>query len=106
MAMEEEGPSPILIVMTVIPPIMLGLTFVLTDNFSVKPSLPFFFSKILPLVLLLVATAIAVMGYFTAKDEEPEWGPELPFKVIEALHLAYIAASLILATLVILLYFL
>lgn len=106
MAFEEEGPSGVLLIMTAIPPFLIAAIFWLTENFSVKPSLPPLFYKILPLLLVFIAILVAFMGYTTAKDEEPEWGSRLPFKVIEALHLAYVAISVLLAVLVVTLYFL
>jgi len=106
MAFEEEGPSKVLLLMTAIPPIFLVAIFRLTDNFSTSPTLPPLYYKIMPLALTFFAIVVSIMGFLTARDEEPEWGSRLPFKVIEAVHLAYIAVSLLLASLVVTLYFL
>lgn len=106
MAFEEEGPSKVLLLMTAIPPIFLVAIFRLTDNFSTNPTLPPLYYKIAPLALVFFTVIVSVMGFLTARDEEPEWGSRLPFKIIEAIHLAYIAVSLLLASLVVTLYFL
>lgn len=89
-----------------IPIAMIAATFILTDYFSVNPTTyPPPFNSIVPLVLLIMAIISAAVSYITAKDEEPEWGPQLPFKIVEAIDVAIIVLSIMLVVLLITFYF-
>jgi len=105
-AMEEEGPSKTLILLTIIPPVIFYAVFRLTDNFSVEPKLPVLYHAIVPLILLLMSLVASFMGYTAARDEEPEWGWRLPYKVLQALHIGYLFIALILVVFVVTMYFL
>jgi len=103
--METRLPSKTLTALAVVPLIPLLLVWVLTEGFSANPSLPPFFSKILPLLLSLISMLSAVFAYNAARDEEPEWGGGLLFKLIEGLSWGYILLALIFTALIITIYF-
>ena len=102
---ERRKPSTILIILSLIPPILIFSVFMLTDWFNVKPRLPMMFYAILPLILMVISTLISALSYLTAKDEEPEWGTVLPYKIIEGVNLAYAVISVMLIALVVVMYF-
>lgn len=103
---ERTRPSIVLVILSLIPLALIFSVFHLTEFFSVKPSLPPFYHALLPLFILAMSAIISVFSYFTARDEEPEWGPVLPFKVIEGVSISYIVTSIVLASLVVVMYFL
>ena len=103
---EPSRPSILLITLSLLPIPLIISVFYLTDNFSLKPHLPPLYHAIAPAFLLVFSIALSVFAFITAKDEEPEWGPVLPFKVIEGACLSYIVISAILLALVVLRYFL
>lgn len=106
---EKTTPSIALLVLTTLPPLLLIAVWFLTGGFSENPSLPPFYSKILPLVLIVTAALVAFFAYNLARDEEPEWErleQRLIFKTLEGAALAYIAISAIFAALQLLTYFL
>lgn len=99
-------PSKLLIALTLAPIVPLALSWVLTEGFSASPSLGPLLSRALPLVLLLVAVFLARIAYTVARDEEPEWGPVWPFKLIEGIAISYAAVAVLFLALVVLTYFL
>lgn len=100
-----QPPSKILTALSVAPLIPLLIAWILTEGFSTNPSLPPFFSKILPLLFSLISALLAFFAYNAARDEEPEWGGGLVFKLIEGLALGYILLAFIFITLIIITYF-
>ena len=105
-AMEEERmPSRELIALTIAPLIPLALIWTLTEGFSENPSLPPILSTVLPLALSLISAVVALFAFNLAKDEEPEWGPVLPFKLIEGLTVVYIVLSLLFFAIIVFIHF-
>lgn len=100
-----EKPSKVLISLASVPAVLLFLIWFLTEGFSVQPSLPHFFSRLLPLALAVIAAAVALLAYGTAKDEEPEWGKSFTFKVIEGMALVYIALAALFSAMIVFTYF-
>lgn len=90
---ERKRPSSVLLAMTAAPAPLLLLVWYLTEGFSLKPSLPHLYSRVVPLVLAIFSIIVAIFTFNLARDEEPEWGPALPFKVIEGIAVAYIVLS-------------
>jgi hypothetical protein len=105
LVVETQLPSKILTALTLAPLLPLLATWVLTEGFSKSPTLPPFFSKILPLILTLLSAVLAFFAYNAAKDEEPEWGESLVFKLVEGLALGFILLSIIFAAMVAVTYF-
>jgi len=105
MLYEHVKPSKILITFSIIPIIIIIFSIYLTDFFSQNPTLPPMYSAFLPLFLLVISCIISFFGYTTAKDEEPEWGNEFVFKILQGLNLSYIIVSTVILILIILLYF-
>ncbi|RLF05032.1 MAG: hypothetical protein DRK00_05390 [Thermoprotei archaeon] len=103
---ERKRPSSVLLAMTIAPAPLLLLIWFLTEGFSLRPSLPHIFSKIAPMVLAILSIIIAIFTFNLAKDEEPEWGPALPFKVIEGAAIAYVVLAVIFLLLIASTYFL
>lgn len=107
---EQERPSVIVIVSTVIPFALLATVWLLTHGFSENPPYPPFFSKILPLALTVIAVLTSIFAYNLARDEEPEWGAELrirlQYKVLEGAAIACVTVSLVFAILILIIYFL
>ena len=94
MSWEKKFPGLLTLALMVVPVLMIIATFILTDYFSVNPTTyPPPFNSIVPLILLVIAIISAAVSYTTAKDEEPEWGPQLPFKIVEGIDIAIIAVS-------------
>lgn len=101
----SEKPSKALVFLASVPAILLALIWFLTDGFNVRPSLPYFFSRALPLALAVITAAVALLAYGTAKDEEPEWGKSLIFKVIEGAALVYVALAALFSAMIVFTYF-
>jgi len=102
----SERPSGALIALTITPALLLLLVVFTTEGFNLTPSLPFFFSRILPLILSVLAIITGVFTYNLARDEEPEWGEALIFKAVEGVAIAYIMVGIIFITLILYTYFL
>ena len=103
---EKKFPGALTLTLMFVPVALIAATFILTDYFSVNPTTyPPPFNSIVPLILLVVAIISAAISYITAKDEEPEWGPQLPFKIVEAIDIAIIVLSIMLIVLLITIYF-
>lgn len=98
-------PSRVLTTLSLAPLLPLLATWMLTEGFSENPTLPPFYSKVLPLILTLISAVLAFFAYNVAKDEEPEWEEGLVFKLIEGLALGYIMLSAIFAAIVVAIYF-
>lgn len=105
MLYEQAKPSGILVVFSVIPAVLIFIAVFLTDFFSLKPTLPPMYSAFLPIFLLVISAIIAFFCYFTAKDEEPEWGSQFVFKILEGLAVSYIMLDIIILALILFLYF-
>ncbi|MEM0010401.1 MAG: hypothetical protein QXP94_04645 [Thermofilaceae archaeon] len=107
---EREGPSAILVVITVVAFAFLAIVWVLTSGFSENPPYPPLISRILPLTLTAAAVLASIFAYNLAKDEEPEWsvklGQRLQYKVIEGAAIACIILSLVFTVLIVTTYFL
>jgi len=105
-----ERPSGALVALASLPLAMLAASWFLTGGFSEKPPLPPFYSKIVPLVLLVVAIITSIFAYNLARDEEPEWGAGLgarvAFKAIEGASLGYIVIAALFIALLLFVYFL
>lgn len=102
---ERKRPSYVLLAMAIAPAPLLLLIWHLTEGFSLKPSLPHLYSRITPMVLAILSIVVAVFTFNLARDEEPEWGPALPFKVIEGAAVAYIVLAVIFLLLIASTYF-
>jgi hypothetical protein len=102
---ETQLPSKVLTALSVVPLVPLLAAWALTEGFNTNPSLPPFFSKILPLLLSLVSAILALFAYNAARDEEPEWGGGLVFKLIEGLSLGYILLAAIFVAMILFTYF-
>ena len=105
MLYEQAKPSKILIFFSTLPLLLILISIYLTDFFSQEPHLPPTFSAFLPLFLLTISVIISFFGYTTAKDEEPEWGSQFIFKIIEGLNLSYILINIVVIVMIVLLYF-
>ncbi|AGT35436.1 MAG: hypothetical protein QW360_00105 [Thermofilum sp.] len=104
---EKTKPSKTLLIVTFIPIILNVLVFIVTDGFNVHPHLtsPFIY-LIGSFVMLVIATFVAFIGYTMAKDEEPEWGSKLQFKIIQALNLLWVLLSIVFALMLVFVYLL
>ncbi len=102
---EKVKPSTLLIVVTFIPLFLNAGIFIITEGFNITPHSPPLVYTIGSLALAVMAILAAVIGYTMAKDEEPEWGSKLPFKVIQGVNIFSILLSVMLALLVVLVYF-
>ena len=102
---EPVRPSLTLIVLTIAPLPLLIATVLLTEGFSISPSLPYTYSRVIPIVITIISMVIAIFAFNLARDEEPEWGPVLPFKVIEGVSIAYLIVGSLFAALIIMTYF-
>ncbi|MHB9303240.1 hypothetical protein [Thermofilum pendens] len=103
---EKTKPSKLLIVVTMIPVLLDGAVWMVTEGFNVKPR---FFPPLVyavgSLVMLVLAVFVSFIGYTMSKDEEPEWGSKLPFKLIQALNILWVLVSVMFALLVVFIYF-
>ena len=104
---ENAKPSMFLLIVTFIPILLIVLVFIVTDGFNVHPRLA---SPLIYLVgsfvMLVFAIFVAFIGYTTGKDEEPEWGNKLQFKIIQALNILWILLSIVFALMLVLVYLL
>jgi len=103
---EKTKPSTLLVVVTFIPLFLNAGIFVITEGFNVNPHSSPLLYAIGSLILAAIAVLAAIIGLTMARDEEPEWGSKLPFKVIEGVNIFSILLSVMFALLVLLVYFL
>ncbi|MDW8003974.1 MAG: hypothetical protein RMI04_04110 [Thermofilaceae archaeon] len=108
--MTEDGkPSAVLVLLTLAPIIPLGITWTLTEGFNKNPSRPPFFSKILPLALVLITIIISLIAFNLARDEELESTGEfkyrLIFKFIEGSAIVYVIISIVFSLMIVVTYF-
>ncbi len=103
---EGEKPSGVLLAMTAAPLILDAAIFLLTDGFSTHPHFPHFLYMIVTIALAIIAVVVSIFAYLLARDEEPEWGDVLPFKVVEGVNLASLLVALLFAFLIIYMYYL
>ncbi len=103
---EKERPSTALIILTIIPLIILVAVILLTDSFNAHPHMPPFYYAILTLILLGLSLVTSFFAFFLARDEEPEWGSKLPFKVIQGLAISFAVLSAVFIVLIIFIYYL
>ncbi|WP_219731626.1 hypothetical protein [Infirmifilum uzonense] len=103
---EKVKPSTLLIIVTLIPLFLNVAIFIITDGFNVNPTTPPFLYMFGTLAMAVIAVLASIIGFTMARDEEPEWGSKIPFKVIEAMNVFSILLSIVFALLVVLIYFL
>ena len=103
---ERKYPSLFTIFLMILPLVFIAITFTLTDYFSVNPTTyPPPFNSIVPLILLIIGIISAAVSYTTARDEEPEWGSQLPFKIVEGVDIASVILSMMFIVLIVTMYF-
>lgn len=103
---ENVRPSLPLLLLTFIPLIFEAITFFVTNGFSVHPTFPPIVYAIGTLMILVIAIVLSVFAFMLSKDEEPEWGSKLPFKIIQALNLSSIVISLVFIIMIVFVYYL
>lgn len=103
---EGDKPSRVLLGLTAIPIALDALIFLLTDGFNTHPHYPHFIYMIVTIALAIIAVVSAIFAYMLARDEEPEWGDVLPFKIVEGVNIASLAVALLFAFLIIYMYYL
>uniref|UniRef100_A0A7C3WW36 Uncharacterized protein n=1 Tax=Thermofilum pendens TaxID=2269 RepID=A0A7C3WW36_THEPE len=103
---ERVKPSTALLVLTLLPWFLLVAVIMATGGFNVHPNTPPYVYLFVSPALTIIAIAVALMGYFLARDEEPEWGSRLTFKIIEATELASILVAAFFLGLIVITYFL
>jgi len=105
---EAARPSSVAILLSVLPVLMLLAMLWLTgfpeQPFSREPPVrlrigtyelhPTLQGFIIPLVLNALAAFTSLLAFTTLKDEEPGWGPVLPFRVLESLNLVTLLLSI------------
>lgn len=103
---EKTRPSGVLITLTVIPLLFNVATYMITDGFNTHPPFPPIVYAIATLIILILAIVLAIFAYILSKDEEPEWGSKVPYKIIQALNVASIIIAVTFIILVIFVYYL
>jgi len=103
---KKAKPSTALLVLTLLPWFLLVAVVIATNGFSVHPSTPPYVYLFVSPALAVIAIVVALMGYFLARDEEPEWGSRVVFKAIEAAELASILVAVLILALIAITYFL
>lgn len=103
---EKIKPSMLLYIVSLIPLFLNLGVFIITSGFNVNPETPPFVYMFGSLVMTAIAIVAALIGFTMARDEEPEWGSKLAFKLIEGLNVFSVMLSIVFALLIILIYFL
>ncbi len=103
---EGDKPSGVLLALTAIPLLLDAAIYYLTDGFSVHPHFSHFIYMVVTLALAIIAGVAAVFAFLLAKDEEPEWGNQLPFKLVEGINMASLALTSLFIILLIYMYYL
>lgn len=103
---EKARPSTALMVLVLIPWVLLTLVYILTEGFNVHPSTPPYLYLFASPALAVIAIVVSVMGYLLARDEEPEWGPRVIFKAVEAAEVASMLLAALLLVLIAVTYYL
>jgi len=103
---EGEKPSKVLLGLTALPIVLDTLIFILTDGFNAHPHYPHFIYMIVTIALAVIAVVAAIFAYMLARDEEPEWGDVLPFKIVEGVNIASLAIAILFTILIVYMYYL
>lgn len=103
---ERTRPSGVLIALTAIPILFDVTTYIVTGGFNTHPPFPPIVYAIATLIILVLAIVSAIFAYLLSKDEEPEWGSKIPYKIIQAINVATIIVAITFIVLIIFAYWL
>jgi len=90
--------------LTVFPAFLIALVLVITENFSVHPSISQ--APLIGIFISMFTVIAAIVAYKIVKDEEEMEEENWKYKVLEGLNLGYIAISVLMILLIVTLYFL